>query len=153
MTALNILIELAENDVATAAKNLGKAIKARDEANDQLNLLTQYRGDYAQRLQTSAGQGLNVRQFINFQAFIGKLDEATVGQKKIIQDAEYKIEREKRIWQECEKKRLSYQTLINRNAAAEQIKEAKRDQKQTDERATRKLFYKEALSNKASDEI
>ncbi|GGX19406.1 MULTISPECIES: flagellar export protein FliJ [Undibacterium] len=141
-SALSTLIELAENEVENAAKNLGRMIKARDDANEQLNLLNQYRSDYELRFQSNAKQGLNVTQFTNFQAFIVKLDQAVDGQKKLIQDAEYRIEIAKKNWQECEKKRLSYKTLIDRNAASELKKENKRDQKQTDERATRALFYK-----------
>lgn len=141
-SALSTLIELAENEVENAAKNLGRMIKARDDANEQLNLLNQYRSDYELRFQSNATQGLNVTQFTNFQAFIVKLDQAVDGQKKLIQDAEYRIEIAKKNWQECEKKRLSYKTLIDRNAASELKKENKRDQKQTDERATRALFYK-----------
>jgi flagellar FliJ protein len=140
--ALTTLIELAENDVENAAKNLGRMIKAKDDANEQLNLLSQYRDDYEARLLANAQQGLSVTQFANFQAFIVKLDQAIDGQKTIILDAEYRIEVAKKAWQECEKKRLSYQTLIDRNAALEVKKENKRDQKQTDERATRALFYK-----------
>lgn len=141
-SALNTLVELAENEVENAAKNLGRAIKARDAANEQLNLLQQYRSDYALRFQSNAQKGLNVTQFTNFQGFIDKLDQAIDGQMKIVADAEYKIEIAKRAWQECEKKRLSYKTLIDRNAAEEAKKESKRDQKQTDERAGRTLFYK-----------
>lgn len=141
-SALSTLIEIAENEVENAAKNLGRMIKARDDANEQLNLLNQYRSDYEIRFQSNAKQGLNVTQFTNFQAFIIKLDQAVEGQKKLIQDAEYRIEIAKKNWQECEKKRLSYKTLIDRNAASELKKENKRDQKQTDERATRALFYK-----------
>lgn len=141
-SALTTLIELAENEVENAAKNLGRTIKARDDANEQLNLLHQYRGDYVIRFQTNAQKGLNVTQFTNFQSFIGKLDQAIDGQKKIVADAEYKIDIAKKAWQECEKKRLSYKTLNDRNAAAELKKENKRDQKQTDERAGRTLFYK-----------
>lgn len=141
-SALSTLIELAENEVENAARNLGRMIKARDDANEQLNLLNQYRSDYELRFQSNAKQGLNVTQFTNFQAFIVKLDQAVDGQKKLIQDAEYRIEVAKKNWQECEKKRLSYKTLIDRNAASELKKENKRDQKQTDERATRALFYK-----------
>lgn len=141
-STLQTLIELAENDVENAAKNLGRSIQARDAANEQLNLLHQYRNDYVNRFQSNAQKGLNVTQFINFQGFINKLDQAIEGQKKVLADAEYKINIAKKNWQECEKKRLSYQTLVDRNAAAELKKENKRDQKQTDERAGRTLFYK-----------
>jgi flagellar FliJ protein len=141
-SSLNTLIELAENDVENAAKHLGRTIKAKDEAVQQLEMLTQYRADYEARLQNSAQRGLTVSQYANFQGFIGKLDQAIEGQNKLIIDAEYKVELAKKLWQEAEKKRLSFKTLINRAAATELKKENKRDQKQTDERATRTLFYK-----------
>lgn len=141
-SALQTLIELAENDVENAAKFLGQTIKAKEDASKQLGLLTQYRTDYEARLQSNSQKGLSVAQYANFQGFIGKLDQAIDGQKKLIIDAEYRVEMAKKSWQECEKKRLSYKTLINRNIATEQKKENKRDQKQTDERATRNLFYK-----------
>jgi flagellar FliJ protein len=141
-SALHTLIELAEKDVENAAMQLGRTIKAKDEATQQLELLTQYRGDYETRLQNNAQKGLSVSQYANFQGFIGKLDQAIEGQNKLIIDAEYKVELAKKHWQECEKKRLSYKTLIKRNITAELKKENKRDQKQTDERATRNLFYK-----------
>lgn len=141
-SALTTLIELAENEVDNAAKNLGRAIKTRDDAKEQLNLLDQYRADYVIRFQSNAQSGLNVTQFTNYQGFIGKIDQAIEGQQRIVADAEYKIEIAKKQWQECEKKRLSYKTLVDRNTAAALKKENKRDQKQTDERAGRTLFYK-----------
>lgn len=139
---LQTLIELTENELDTAAKNLGRNIKARDQANEQLAMLIQYRGDYESKLQLNAKQGLNVAQFANFQAFIGKLDDAIDGQKKLILDAEYRVKIATQQWQELEKKRLSYEVLNKKNIKQEQIREGRRDQKQTDEAANRKLFYK-----------
>lgn len=139
---LQTLIELAQADVDTAAKNLGRTVKAKDDADAQLQMLTQYRADYESRLQTTAQRGLNVAQYANFQAFIGKLDQAIEGQKQVIIDAEYRVKSATLHWQECEKKRLSYQILIEKNLKLEQQRDSKREQKQTDELATRTLFYK-----------
>lgn len=141
-SALHTLIELAQKEVDAAAKRLGISIQRNKEANEQLTLLIQYRSDYEMRLQNNAQQGLNVIQYANFQSFIVKLDQAIEGQKKIITDAEYKVEVAKRDWQEQEKKRLSYQTIVKRHQHLATKKEAKQDQKQTDERATHALFYK-----------
>lgn len=141
-TALHTLVDLAQKDVDAAAKQLGFSIKLSKEAQEQLSLLMQYRSDYELRLQSNARQGLNVVQYANFQSFILKLDQAIEGQKKIISDVEYKVEIAKRHWQEQEKKRLSYQTIIKRQLQLAIQKEAKQDQKQTDERATHALFYK-----------
>lgn len=137
------LIEIAQKASDDAAKKLGRAIQAKTESENQLNLLVQYRSDYEDRFKTGTDKGLNVTQFINFQNFIGKLDLAVDGQKRLIQDAEYKVDIARKQWQEIEKKRLSYQTLMDRNGLLALKKEAKKDQKQTDEHATRSFFYKQ----------
>jgi flagellar FliJ protein len=139
---LATLIELTEKDVDEAAKRLGIAIRHHGDTEQQLVLLEQYRGDYLDRMQQQLAQGLNVKQYMNFQAFIGKLDVAIDGQKKIIQDALYRVELARNHWQEHEKKRLSYNTLNDRALSQAHKTELKRDQKQTDEHATRNYFYK-----------
>jgi flagellar FliJ protein len=139
---LATLIELTEKDVDEAAKLLGIAIRHHGETEQQLVLLEQYRGDYLERMQQQLMQGLNVKQYMNFQAFIGKLDAAIDGQKKIIQDAQYRVDVARNRWQEHEKKRLSYNTLNDRAQYQAHQVELKRDQKQTDEHATRNFFYK-----------
>ena len=139
---LDTLIEIAQKASDDAAKKLGRTIQAKVDSENQVNLLVQYRGDYEMRFQESSKIGLNVTQYMNFQSFIAKLDTAVDGQKRLIQDAEYKVEMAKKKWQETEKTRLSYQTLMNRDIANNHKKEAKQDQKQTDEHATRAFFYK-----------
>jgi flagellar FliJ protein len=139
---ISTMIEIAVKDSEDAAKRLGKAIKSHEETQNQLSLLIQFRNDYELRLQDGAAKGISTSQYLNFQAFINKLDGAVIGQKLVVKDAEYKINMARNQWQEYEKKRLSYDTLNNRAIASDQKKEAKREQKQTDEQAARMLFYK-----------
>ncbi|BBB60506.1 flagellar FliJ protein [Undibacterium sp. KW1] len=139
---ISTLIEMAEKEVDDAAKLLGKAIRAHEDTEKKLSLLQQYRDDYAQRLQDGAAKGLTVSQYTNFLSFLAKLDSAIDGQKQVVMDAEHRIVMARTEWQASEKKRLSYDTLQNRALTVQQKKEAKRDQKQTDEMAARALFYK-----------
>ncbi|MFZ6672525.1 flagellar export protein FliJ [Undibacterium sp. Xuan67W] len=139
---ISTLIELAEKDTDEAAKNVGKAIRAQEETEKQLALLLQYRDDYVIRFQNGAATGLSAGQYMNFQSFIYKLDSAVDGQRKIVKDAEYRVSKARSLWQECEKKRLSYGILHNRAQADVLKKENKLDQKQTDEHAARSYFYK-----------
>ncbi|MFZ6748238.1 flagellar export protein FliJ [Undibacterium sp. Ren11W] len=141
-SAISTLIELAEKNSDEAAKRLGKTIHAHEETEKQLNLLLQYREDYQLRLQAGAAKGLSAAQYGNFISFINKLDGAVDGQKQVVRDAEYKIVTARNVWQESEKKRLSYNTLHDRTQATQQKQEAKRDQKNTDEHAARSFFYK-----------
>ena len=138
---ISTMIEIAVKDSEDAAKRLGKAIKAHEETEKQLSLLSQYRKDYELRFQDNAAKGISAAQYLNFQAFINKLDGAVDGQKQVVRDAEHKIKMAREQWQESEKKRLSYDTLNNRAISVRQKQEAKLEQKQTDELAARTLFY------------
>ena len=138
---ISTMIEIAIKNSDDAAKRLGKAIKAHEETEKQLSLLSQYRKDYELRLQGNAAKGISTAQYLNFQAFIKKLDGAVEGQRQVVRDAEYKIKIAREQWQESEKKRLSYDTLNNRALTVRQKQESKLEQKQTDELAARTLFY------------
>ena len=142
-SALDTLIELATRDTDEAAKRLGRAMKAAEEAEQKLVLLSQYRDDYMVRCQQSLQTGLSAAAYANFQQFIGKLEQAVIGQQSAIRDARLIVERERRAWQECERKRMSYGTLAERAAKVQQARENKRDQKQMDEYAARRLSRKQ----------
>ena len=136
-SALETLIELAQRDSDDAAKRLGAALKAVEEAEQKLQMLLGYRDDYAKRLEQAQMNGMTPFAYANFVAFVGKLDNAINGQQEVLKHAKYKSELEKATWQESERKRLSYRTLNDR-AAAEALKiENKRDQKMMDDHAAR----------------
>ena len=139
---LNTLIELAERDTDEAAKNLGAAIREAEETEKKLALLLDYRSDYAARFQDNQASGITPMGYRNFQAFLDKLDTAIAGQKEVIAYAHRKVEAQRGIWQNCERKRMSFDTLATRAHKVEQQRETKRDQKATDEHATRQAYYK-----------
>jgi len=136
-SALATLIELAQRDSDDAAKRLGAALKAVEEAEQKLQMLNGYRDDYANRLDQQQMAGITPFAYQNFVAFVGKLDNAINGQREVLKHAQYKGDQEKKAWQESERKRLSYRTL-NERAVAEALKTAdKRDQKMMDDHAAR----------------
>jgi flagellar FliJ protein len=141
-SALGTLIELATKDTDEAAKRLGKCMKAAEESEQKLELLKQYRDDYAARFQQNLAAGLTASGYRNYQQFLDKLEQAIGSQQQIVRDAHARVEREKKTWQDCERKRMSYGTLADRADKAQQIKDNKRDQKQMDEHAARQLLYK-----------
>jgi flagellar FliJ protein len=136
-SALDTLIELATAQTDEAAKRLGNAIRATDRAEKKLELLQKYRDEYCTRFEAKMAQGLSPMGYRNFQAFIGKLDEAIAGQQQVVQDAEQGVMRERGVWQDSERKRMSYDTLATRQLQQELKMENRRDQKQNDEFAAR----------------
>ncbi|RYE99305.1 MAG: flagellar export protein FliJ [Oxalobacteraceae bacterium] len=142
ISALNTLIELATTEVDDAAARLGRAVRAVEEAKQKMDLLAGYRDDYAQRFQATMANGFTPMAYRNFQGFMDKLDQAINGQQQLVRDAEWRVEKERGAWRESERKRISYDALASRARTAAEQKIAKREQKQSDEQATRKLFYK-----------
>lgn len=141
-TALETLIELTSKASDDAAKRLGKAVKATEDAEQKLALLMQYRDDYAARFQAHLQAGLSASGYRNFQLFLGKLEEAIKGQQRVVQDAQRRAGHARSAWQESERKRMSYDTLATRARIVEERKELRRDQKQTDEFAARRLLQR-----------
>jgi flagellar FliJ protein len=141
-SALHTLIDLANKETDEAAKGLGAALRAGEEAEQKLELLTQYRDDYATRCQTTLATGISTTQLHNFQVFMQKLEHAIAGQQKVVDDARQKIAQARAAWQACEQKKMSFVTLAERADKEQTRRELWRDQKQNDEYAARRALHK-----------
>ncbi|WP_028104777.1 flagellar export protein FliJ [Pseudoduganella violaceinigra] len=139
---LATLIDLARRETDDAAKRLGAALKAVADAEEKLNMLVGYRDEYGRRFDESQQQGITPMAYRNFQAFMEKLDTAIKGQEDVLRHSKVRGDKEKQLWQDAERKRMSYSTLRDRAEAQELKKEAKRDQKAMDEHASRQAFFK-----------
>ena len=133
---------LAQRDTDDAAKRLGMALKAVEEAEQKLTMLLGFRDDYGIKLEAAQIAGMTPMAYRNFVAFIDKLDIAISGQREVVKIAQNRSVNDKTIWQAAERKRLSYRTLSERAAVEALRLENKLDQKQMDEHAARQAYYK-----------
>jgi flagellar FliJ protein len=140
-SALDTLIELATKDSDAATKQLGRCIRLGDEARQKMDMLQQYRDDYATRFERNLTGGLSSTTYRNFQMFIEKIDDALTGQQEVVRQAQLRIAEAKTAWQACERTRLSYNTLATRAKNEALAIAGKRDQKQSDEQASRMAYY------------
>ena len=76
---LETLIDLARRETDDTAKRLGAALKALDDCQQKLQMLSGYRDDYAQRFEATMAAGITPAAYRNFQSFMGKLDNAISG--------------------------------------------------------------------------
>lgn len=141
-SALNTLIDLAHKEADEAAKRLGAALRVSEEAGQKLDLLLQYRDDYALRCQSNLASGISTTHFNNFQVFMQKLDHAIAGQQKVVSDARLCAEQARTAWMACEQKKMSFVTLADRAGKESARRELWRDQKQNDEHAARRALHK-----------
>jgi flagellar protein FliJ len=134
---IQTLIELAQGDLDTATRHLGRVQRERTDAEAQLNALIQYRDEYHARFTQSAQSGMPAGNWRNFQAFIDTLDAAIEQQRRLLATATARVEAAKPEWQGHKRKLGSYEILKARGVAAEALKTARREQRDSDEHAAK----------------
>lgn len=132
-SSMTMLIELAQEAVDTAAKQMQQIAKERDAAQAQTNMLHEYRQDYALRLQQATSTGLSASNYHNFRRFIATLDDAISQQNKFVAQLDAKLTAGREQWL-AEKRRLnSYEALQARERRQWQLQENRREQRASDE--------------------
>ena len=136
-TAFGTLIDLAIQESDEAARRLGQAVQASTQEQEKLDLLRGYQHDYLKQLGQRLQNGLTVQSHRNYHDFIAGLDRAISQQVEVCSDCQQKAASELELWRASERKRLSFQTLEQRQVLAAQRVQSQREQKQTDEHAAR----------------
>jgi flagellar protein FliJ len=134
---LQTLIGLAQDEVDTAAQRLGRLQREKTEIESQLEALITYRAEYHTRFTESARQGMAAGNVRNFQAFIDTLDSAIEQQRRLLDQANARLEAAKPEWQRSKQKLGSYEVLQARQDDVAALKEARREQRDADEYAAR----------------
>lgn len=144
---IQTLIDLAQGDVDTAAKQLGRAQRERADAQSQLEALIRYRDEYHANFTKSACSGMPAGNWRNFQAFIDTLDAAIAQQRALVTSATTRVEAAKPEWVRQKQKLGSYEILQARGVAAEARVAARREQRDADEHAAKVLRMRREQAN------
>lgn len=134
---LKMLDEIAAKEVELATEALARAMKAESEAQSKYDMLIEYRQGYLENMNRSLATGMSAEAYQNFQNFLKKLDQAITGQEDVVKFAKQQVKVHRELWQESQRKKLSYDVLIERSDKREHKVEQKKDQKMMDEFATR----------------
>lgn len=134
---LNMLQGIASKEVDEATEALAKAMKVAAEAQSKQDMLNEYRLDYVKNLNKILEEGMGAEAYQNFQNFFGKLDQAIAGQQEVVELANQQVKAKKFLWQESQRKKLSYEVLSDRSEKRVLKVEQKKDQKLMDEFAMR----------------
>ncbi len=105
--SFNVLIDLTQDDVDKASAQLGKLITERGNAAQQLDVLKEYRQDYANRLNNAGQSGITASNYHNFTRFLATLDEAIVQQTRVMSHMDHNISVSKENWR-SKQQRLHY---------------------------------------------
>jgi flagellar FliJ protein len=145
--SLQPLLELMQTRTDEATRQLGQLIAAEQNQRSRLQMLEQYREEYAQRLREATLQGVTRMILRNYQDFLARIDEAVDQQKAAVENSERSTQAGKEHWQAQNKQLKAIDTLSQRHDARERYRENKQDQKLQDEFSTRKYGTKEDSDN------
>ena len=138
---LDTLKTIANKQVDAATEKLLALTKLAGEAQSKLDMLYQYRQDYLRRLAHDMEAGMGAKALENFRNFLRKLDEAILGQQEIADATKHQLSIQRAIWQESQKKKLSYEVLSDQSERRSHQRELKQDQKTMDEHAMRTIKF------------
>lgn len=140
--SLQPLLDLMQTRTDEATRTLGKLIAAEQSQRSRLQMLEQYREEYAQRLREAVAQGITRLVMLNYQDFLARIDEAIEQQRIAVQDSERNTKAGQVHWQSQNKQLKAIDTLSQRHDARERYRENKIEQKLQDEFSTRKYGIK-----------
>lgn len=132
-SSLKLLLDLAQQQTDSSAKKLGKLNFQQQEAEKKLNLLLQYRHSYQSHFQNSTAKGIDHIEWLNFVAFMNKLDAAINEQRQAVLHAKNKRIAGGDEFLSYQRKLKSYNTLSKRQQDAENQQQIKYEQKLQDE--------------------
>ena len=142
--SLQTVLELMQSRADEATQQLARLIASERDAKNKLEMLQQYRDEYAARFRQAAQNGITQREWRNYQEFLNRLDEAIDAQRQAVTVQERHTANGQAHWQQQRKKLKALDTLSERHFTDETNREIKREQKTQDEFAARNSGDKEA---------
>lgn len=136
--SLQPLLEIMQSRTDEATRKLGQLIAAEQSQKSRLQMLEQYREEYAQRMREVTAQGVTRLVLHNYQDFLGRIDEAIKQQRIEVANSEKGTKQGQEQWQAQNKQLKAIDTLSLRHDARERYRENKQEQKLQDEFTTRK---------------
>lgn len=137
---LQPLLELMRNRTDEATRKLGQLIAAEQNAKSRLQMLEQYRAEYADRLREAIALGTTRQVMANYQEFLARIDEAIGQQTTVVRQSEASTSRGQQHWKEQNTRLKAIDTLSLRHDAKEKQREEKQEQKLLDEFSSRKYI-------------
>ncbi len=141
--SLQPLLDVMQDRADDATRKLGKLIAAEQSQRSRLEMLEQYRSEYAQRLRDATMQGVTRFVLLNYQDFLARIDEAITQQRLAVENSELSTKAGKDHWQDQNKKLKAIDTLSLRHDARVRHQENRQDQKLQDEFSSRKYSIKD----------
>jgi flagellar FliJ protein len=134
-TPLHTLQELAHSRVDEATRRLGELMAGEQAVEVKLKMLQDYRKEYSSRFMESARGGIDPNAWRNYSNFLGKLDEAISSQEVMLRQSRQATAHGQQNWVAENTRAKAFDTLSARHEKQAAAREAKSEQRQSDEHA------------------
>ena len=141
---LKTLLDLAQDKSDAAATRLGRLNVQAQSAEQKLNLLIEYRRDYEHNFQELSKTGVDQAKWLNFRAFMVKLDTAISEQQKTVSSSQNRVKLGRADWHTEQHKLKTYDTLSQRYQVTETRRAAKQEQREQDEQTSKSFSHRAA---------
>ncbi|MFC4308539.1 flagellar export protein FliJ [Steroidobacter flavus] len=136
-------LEPVQHIVDEAQKRLAMSVAAFEkrvlDGEQKLDELVRYKAEYEQGFQQRAATGIGVMEMRDYQAFLARLAEAIKQQQALVTRARAEHEGERVKWQEALRRSKALGHVVERWQAEERHVTERREQRESDERAQRKI--------------
>ncbi len=136
---LDMLTDLARDARDQAGKLLAQERQTQQQTEAQLHSLNRYRVEYAERLQQAMRDGIDPATMYNYQQFLASLDAALSRARKALAAQQKRVQQSQQHWQQEQRKLSSYDTLASRRLLEEHRRQARHEQKVSDDMVTNRL--------------
>lgn len=137
--SLQPLLDLSQNRMDSAARELGRLIALEQEGQRKLELLRNYRAEYEARFVEALHGGIGVEALRNYSAFMARIDEAIDIQHASLSQSQQHTASGKQQWMTQRNKVKAYDTLHDRHLESEGRKAAREEQRQSDEHTANRI--------------
>ena len=129
---------IADERERKAAISLGEKLKAKQGAEQQLKLLTDYHADYLERYRQAVQSGLPPTQLHGYQQFLDQLEAAIEQQRQTLRGHKNACDVSKAHWNDQYRRSQVMNNVVDRLKEDERRQLDKREQSALDERNQRK---------------
>jgi flagellar protein FliJ len=130
---------LFDDNERRLAQSLAAFERRAAESEKKLQELERYRAEYEKQFTQRAGRGIGATDLRDYQAFLARLNEAIRQQTALVQRAQIERDAERQRWQDSARRAKALGFVVDGWRAEERRADDRRDQRETDERAQRKV--------------
>lgn len=142
--SLHLALELAEKDRDVALARCQQAAQALERQRLQAQQLRDYRADYLARWNGQFQRRGTVEIMRCYRDFMARLDQAIAQQALVLQQAQWQHEQARLQLLEQERRAAAIRKLLEKRAAEQALAAQRREQKHTDEQASRLAWNQRA---------